>query len=537
MSEASQGGPAAGAVPALPAVQHEQWALQVIDAWKSFGATQALRGVDLTVAPGTIHILLGANGSGKSTLIRALAGYHSLDSGSMLVYGREVAGHEVSKESGLRFIHQDLALIPTLSVADNLAVSRGYVQGRSGTIRWVSEYANARRQLADVGLGSIDPRRQTSELSPVERTLVAVARALDEIDPARNILVLDEPTARLPQEQAARLIASLKDLSRRGLPVLYITHRLEELKDFGDAVTVLRDGRVVFSGAPTETSTRDLQTLIAGIEPGAEAPTVAVRDEAVMQAPRTGDGETPVLEVRGVSSHRLKNIDFFVRRGELCGVTGLVGSGRSELGRVIYGVQNYSSGEVRISGALMPQPRTKARLSRRVGYLPQERAFSVFSNLTIEDNVTMASLANLESWYGISKARARAASTRGIKDLKIRPPDPTRLLAVLSGGNQQKVALARWFQLPLDLLILDEPTQSIDVGAKADLMAAIKLRCQTNGLAVLWLDSDIDELVSYADRILVMTRGEISAEFVEPPFRSAEIIAAAYGRAPQEASK
>ena len=288
-------------------------ALEVSGAVKTFGATRALAGVGLRVLPGSVTALLGGNGSGKSTLIRALAGYHELDEGSVEVYGHPLENAEADGV-GLRFVHQDLALIPTLSVADNLAVGRGYVRNRVGSIRWRAEEARVREQLGGVGL-DVDPQTEIQELGPVDRTLVAIARALESIDTRRDVLVLDEPTARLPREEAARLLERLKALKARGLPILYITHRLEELAGFADETTILRDGREVYAGAFDDLPFARMRELIAGLEPG----TGDKRTAPTAPQPRT---TAAALEVRGVASERLRDVALEVHEGEVVAVTG-----------------------------------------------------------------------------------------------------------------------------------------------------------------------------------------------------------------------
>lgn len=498
--------------------------LEVTGAVKTFAATRALAGVNLSVRPGSVTALRGANGSGKSTLIRALAGFHDLDEGTILVHGLPPAEAE-SQGMGLRFVHQDLALIPTLSIADNLALGRGYARDRAGSIRWREEERRVRQQLEGVGV-HFDPQTEVRELGPVDRTLVAIARALESIDTRNDLLVLDEPTARLPQEEAASLIGRLKDLKRRGLPILYITHRLEELRGFADEATILRDGREVYAGAFDALPFARLRELIAGLEPGTgDRPTAPTAPQ-----PRT---TAVALELRGVSSARLRDIDLTVHAGEIVAVTGLVGSGRSELGRVVYGLQRFESGEVEIGGEAMRPPMSKARTALDSGYLSQERVTSLLAGLSVAENVTVASFAGMSSWYGLVSKRLRTAADEMIKLLQIRPPDPDGLVDVMSGGNAQKVAVARWLRIPLSLLILDEPTQSIDVGAKTDLMEAIRERARATGMGVLWLESDIEELVKYADRVLVMSDGRIEAEFSAQPFSVAEIVAHSYGRETQ----
>ncbi len=492
-------------------------ALMVTGATKRFGNALALDNVSLGVAQGTICALLGANGSGKSTLIRALAGYHLLDAGSVQIHGEDLNPHRLAEQgraAGLRFVHQDLALIPDLSIIDNLALGRGYVRDGSGTIRWRREEQRVRRELESVGVHAA-PSELVAHLGPVDRTLVAIARALDRLDGARNILVLDEPTARLPQSEAAKLIARLVALKQRGLPVVYVTHRLDEVYKLADAVTVLRDGRAAFSGPLSRLSGDDLHRLITGSAVRANRPRGSAEKSA---------GSKPVLEVKGVSSQRLTNINLTVHRGEVLGVTGLIGSGRSELGRIVYGLQSRTAGDVRVKG----EPIELALASRGIGYIPQDRRAGLFPGLSVEDNITITAAKRLNRWFGLSPKRVRDAAMQVIRSFQIRPADPVASVGILSGGNQQKVALGKWMQLPLELIILDEPTQAIDIGTKQDLMTTIKERARAEGLAVLWLESDIEELVKYADRIIVMNAGRASAEFSEPPFSLPEVLAEAY---------
>ncbi len=492
-------------------------ALMVTGATKRFGNALALDNVSLRVAQGSICALLGANGSGKSTLIRALAGYHLLDAGVVKIHGEELNPHRLAEQgraAGLRFVHQDLALIPDLSIMDNLALERGYVRDRVGGIRWRREEERVRRELQSVGVEA-SPRERVAHLGPVDRTLVAIARALDRLDGKHNILVLDEPTARLPQSEAAKLLARLVALKERGLPIVYVTHRLDEVYKLADAVTVLRDGREAFSGPLSTLGGDDLRSLITGGGARASRPLAAADARSA---------DALVLEVKDVSSRRLTNLSLKVHRGEVLGVTGLIGSGRSELGRIVYGLQAQTGGEVRINGKMI----AGALASRGVGYIPQDRRAGLFPGLSVQENITITAAERLNQWYGLSPKRVRDAAMQVIRSFQIRPADPMAPVGILSGGNQQKVALGKWLQLPLELVILDEPTQAIDIGTKQDLMTTIKERARAEGLAVLWLESDIEELVKYADRIIVMNAGRISAEFAEPPFRLPEVLAEAY---------
>jgi ribose transport system ATP-binding protein len=498
-------------------------ALKVTGATKRFGNSLALDGVGLSVRQGSVCALLGANGSGKSTLIRALAGYHMLDAGTVQMHGEDLNAHRLAEQgraAGLRFVHQDLALIPDLSITDNLALGRGYLVDRSGTIDWKREEERVRRELHSVGV-HVGPHERVSSLGPVDCTLVAIARALDRLDSNRNVLVLDEPTARLPQSEASKLIARLEALKERGLPIIYVTHRLDEVFRLADSVAVLRDGRVAFEGALSDLAPADLRGLLTGAAKASPQP--GRRDTK----PSAAAGSV-ALELKGVSSQRLNDISLRLHRGEVLGVTGLIGSGRSELGRIVYGLQAHSAGEVIIGRKTIPAGRASVRTSLGVGYIPQDRRSGLFPKLTVQENATITAVDRLNRWYGLSPKRLMDAGLKVIRSLQVRPADPNLPVGVLSGGNQQKVALGKWLQLPLEILVLDEPTQAIDIGTKQDLMTLIKDRARAEGLAVLWLESDIEELVRYADRIIVMSAGRVSAEFAEPPFDLPEVLAEAY---------
>ncbi len=498
-------------------------ALEIAGATKRFGNTLALDGVNLTVAQGTVCALVGANGSGKSTLIRALAGYHLLDDGVVHLHGQPLNLNrmaEQGKAAGLRFVHQDLALIPTLSITDNLALERGYLVDAFGSIAWRREEERVRQELATVGV-TMAPRERVLDLGPVDRALVAIARAMDHLNSARNLLVLDEPTARLPQSEANKLIDRLQAFKRRGLPIVYVTHRLDEVFRLADTVTVLRDGREVYAGPLSQLDRDDLRWLITGAAKKGQSWTG--HDLGAEPAA----GTDTVLELKNVCSRRLSEVSFKLRRGEILGVTGLIGSGRSELGRIVYGLQPHADGEVLVGGRPAATDPAESK-ARRIGYIPQDRRSGLFPGLSVLENVTVTAADRLKEWYGLSSQRLLNATASVIRSLQIKPDDPRAAVGVLSGGNQQKVALGKWLQLPLDLLILDEPTQAIDIGAKQDLMLTIQKRARAEGLAVLWLESDIEELVRYADRIIVMSAGRISAEFAQPPFDLAQVLAEAY---------
>lgn len=510
-------------------------ALSVRGVSKRFGNTRALRSVDFTVEAGTVHALLGHNGSGKSTLIKVLAGYYQQDEGVIAVGQQELPPHHNPRQAhaaGLRFVHQDLGLVPTLSVAENLALDVPYESDAAGTIRWRRQYVAANEELDKLEL-DVDPRRSVDRLGPVEQTMVAVARALQGIDYDRSVLFLDEPTARLPRSEVDRLLAILGTLKRRGVAVVYVTHRLDEVFVAADAVTILRDGERVFSAAVRDTDEAAVSKVIIGhAKEGTTtvgASTGATGRRAGFAADRRAGAADAVATLQNVSGRRVHDVSLRIFPGEIVAVTGLVGSGRSELGRLLYGIQPLAGGTVLLGGREMRKLSPRRCKAVGLGYSPQERGQGLVSGLGVGENLAVTSYLGLSGLWGISKHRIVRMAQGVISRLSIRPPEPDQVVDTLSGGNQQKVALGKWLRKRLSLLILDEPLQGIDVGAKSDIMGAIRTHTEQDGLAVLWMESDIQEVAKYADRTLVMRDGRLSVEL--PGHASKEtLLAAVYDR-------
>ena len=386
-------------------------ALRVTDATKRFGGTLALNAVSLNVRPHSIAALVGPDGSGKSTLIKALAGYHRLDSGTIEVFGQPI-DHQSDAGPDLRFVHQELALMPTLSIADNFASVNGYTRNRIGSIDWSVQYERVTEVLQQVSVFA-DPRTPVSDIGPVDRTLVAIARALHQMDVARGLLVLDEPTARLPLEQAMGLLGRLQSLRSQGLSVVYVTHRLQEVYEIADDVIVFGDGRSIHEGPLSDLPLERLQSLLAGARrPGGRETIKTLADDSIHD-------QRPVLEGRDLRSRRLNGVNLVVRAGEVIAVTGLIGSGRSELGRVVYGLQRREAGDILIEGKPASFPVADTLRMNAVGYVPQERSAGVLYTLTLGDNLTISSFNGLKSWFGLSRARFRQVAQRTIDSLGI----------------------------------------------------------------------------------------------------------------------
>lgn len=491
---------------------------------KAFGSTTVLSDIDLDFRSGEIHAVLGANGSGKSTLIKILAGYHAPTGGSINLHGKALnlpASRRELHDVGVRFVHQDLGLFESLTVAENLALTSGY-QKYGGAIRWSDQHRVARRDLDAVGLMNVDPRAQLSSLGPVEKTLVAMARAIRDLPPKRGVLVLDEPTARLPHGEVNELLERCRALRSNGVALVYVSHRLDEVFAMADRVTVLRDGRVILSCALTETSESELTAVITGHTEDAHV--VGGVSDRVSRPQRHA---SPILRLRSLSGPRVRNVDLDVHPGEIVAISGLIGSGRSELGRLIYGAQRHRAGSIEFDGKLVAAPSPRSSIAAGIGYVPQDRAQGGFRTFDLAQNVMIADPKSYLRLGALSPSLQTAAAIETISRFHVRPAVPRRLLGELSGGNQQKILLGKWLRLPLKLLVLDEPTYGVDVGARESIMSTISSYA-SQGLAVLWLDSDIDLVARHADRVVVMQQGQIVQELCGGTLTSDRIAAASY---------
>jgi ribose transport system ATP-binding protein len=476
--------------------------LRLRDVRKTFFGTAALRGADLDLNRGEVQALVGQNGSGKSTLIKILAGYHEPDDGTVIeVDGTEVdiENGEISRELGFRFVHQDLGLVADLSTVENLALGRGFDTGFGGRIRWSKERRSAEASMRDLGF-DFDVTRPTRELGAAERTGVAIARALWDWEEAK-ILVVDEPTAALPRNEVGMLFEAIRRVRERGLGVIYVSHRLDEVFALADSVTVLRDGLVAGHRRIDELDVDGLVALMVG-------------DVDLTVNSGSGGGATgPArLQVNGLCGAVVDNLDFEARAGEVLGLAGLTGSGREEVLRLIFGAL-ARNGEVLIDGSELTPEDPAAAVRAGVAFVPADRhgsgsvlAMSVKENTTITDLKRHSGPA---AW--LQKGSEHAEVTDWISELDIRPGDPDAVFATLSGGNQQKVVMAKWLRTKPAVLLLDEPTQGVDVGAKAAIHSLAR-KAAEEGAAAVVASSDGDELCAMCDRIIVLVDGEIGAE-------------------------
>jgi ribose transport system ATP-binding protein len=499
------------------ALHREPSALAVQGVSKTFAGTVALRSVDLDIQVGEVHALLGENGSGKSTVIKILSGYHEPDQGSEVsIAGTqlEFGSPEASYRLGCRFVHQDLGLIETSSIADNLALVAGF-PCRFGTVRRRDLNASAKRDLSKLGL-ELDPRRLVASLSPAERTGVAVARALHE-DPSTpvRLLVLDEPTATLPEREVERLLTIVRNVAKHGVGVLYVTHRLDEVFEVAQRITVLRDGQRVATVPVSQVDRSGLVTLLVGTE---------LDDVRAASDELPPEHDAPLLVADDLYAQHLVGVSLEIRPGDVLGIAGITGSGREGLLSALFGAQPISAGKVRVAGVVL-RPNQPARAMRAgIAYLPSDRkAFGAFLDLSTQENISISDLGRHWRWPKLSRRNERAETQEWIDRLDIRPRMAAGMpMAALSGGNQQKVLFAKWLRRSPRVLLLDEPTQGVDVGAKADLHLEI-LRAARAGAGIAISSSDTDELAALCHRVLVLRQGRIAEHLTGSRVTAAEI--------------
>jgi ribose transport system ATP-binding protein len=467
-------------------------ALSFRDVSKAFDGVAALSGVRFDVASSSIHALLGANGAGKSTLIKILSGFYRADSGEILVNGEP---H--SRSSSVSFIHQDLALVPDFTVAENIALLNGYPRV-SGRISWKAVRREATQVMSGIADG-IDVDSKVSELSRADQSLVAIARA---VAAKSSAIVLDEPTASLPDADVDRLFEILLRLKASGMSVLYVSHRLDEIRRISDHVTVLRDGRVIADKSIDDITDSQVVSAIVG-------------SAVVNPVRRPLERESPiVLSVRDARVvEGSETIEFDLRRGEILGLAGLRGAGQELVGRAVAGIETLQQASYEIDGRPVDLMSVRQAIKSGIGFATSRREQEALAmTLTARENFFLNPAATKRRYKRRLLAGAERRDSRQLaSDVHLRPADPEAVVATFSGGNQQKVVLGRWLSFDLKALILEEPTMGIDVGARAEIYTLIHALAD-DGLSVLVISSDFEELVTVCDRVLVFDRGAIRKE-------------------------
>jgi ribose transport system ATP-binding protein len=480
-------------------------ALRLSAVSKTFGATRALRSVDLAIGGGEIHGLLGENGSGKSTLVKVLTGYHAPDPGGALEAWEAAVPLPVRspERHGIAVIHQDLGLVESMSVTENIGVGVGYAARPFGPVRWNREKAAVSETLAALGV-DLDPDCPVAELTAAERTLVAIARARRQIERHggdRLLLVLDEPTVALPPRETEQILGLMRTLAARGDAILFISHRLAEVLAVTDRVTVLRDGEVVASSPSAGANEAELARLILGRSLGAFYPT-----------PEVGPAETVALRAEGLSGRTLRDASFTVREREIVGFTGLTGQGHEELPALLAGAARPRSGTVQVGGrriAAVPRSALDAGLAlvpanrRRDGLWPEASAW---------ENLSLPVLrGHLRARTYLDPRSERAAADALVARFDVRPADARLPTTAFSGGNQQKIVMAKWLQRTPSVLLLDEPTQGVDAGARRQLLEIV-CAAAAEGTAVAVFSTDLEQLAAVCHRVLVFHAGRVTHE-------------------------
>jgi rhamnose transport system ATP-binding protein len=463
---------------------------------KSFGAVRALKGVSFELEAGEVHALVGENGAGKSTLIKIVTGAHAPDEGTVEVQGRAVEANDPvrARALGIAAIYQQPALFPDLTVAENIALGLEPA-GAWRRVRWGERQARARRLLDQIG-ASIDPETHVRRLTMPEQQLVEIARSLGA---DARILIMDEPTASLSDKEVEHLFGVIRELKAQGVGIIYISHRLEELPQIADRVTALRDGTFVGTRRMDEVTRADLIRLMVGRELSAVFPKVDVP---------IGD---VVLDVVGLGCREsgVHGVTLQVRAGEILGLAGLMGAGRTELARILVGLTPADAGEIRLRGRPVAIVTPGEAIANGIAYVPEDRRrHGVILELSVAINTTLATLREVSSYGMIDFGRERAVAAGYVERLGIKTASVESPVGNLSGGNQQKVALARWLAAEPAVLILDEPTQGVDVGAKAEIHR-LMVELAGRGLAIVMISSELPEVLGMSDRIAVMHGGTV----------------------------
>ncbi len=490
--------------------------IDLVGVAKRFGGVQALRGVDLALYPGEVHALVGENGAGKSTLVKILAGVHRADTGVIRVASEEVVFHGPldARHRGVAVIHQHATLFPDLDVAENVFMGR-QPQDRAGRVDWGAMYREVARLLGTLGV-RLNVRAPVRGLSVADQQLVEIAKALSF---EARVLVMDEPTASLSAREVDRLFAIVQRLRERGVAILFVSHRLEEVFAISDRITVFRDGAHVVTARAKDLSTEETIRHMVGRRLEALFP----KEEAEMGG--------VVLEVRGLTRPGyFRDIGFALRRGEILGLFGLVGAGRTEVARVIFGADRADAGEIRVEGRLVTIDSPLTALRHGIGYVPEDRhGQGLVLDFPIGANVTLPILPRLSRLGLLDQRRERRLARAYAEQLQVKAAGLEQAASALSGGNQQKVVLAKWLATDPKVLILDEPTRGIDIGTKAEVHRIVS-HLATQGMAIVLISSELPEVLAMADRVLVMHEGRITAEFPRGQAGQERVMFAATGQ-------
>ncbi len=471
--------------------------LRMEDICKTFHGIKALDKVNFDLYPGEVHTLVGENGAGKSTLMKILSGSYQSDSGSIFINEKQtqIKSPADAIEIGIGIVYQEFMLAPHLSVAENIFIGREPVK-YGDLLDWSKMYENTATLLEELNV-RIDPKTRVEDLTVAKRQLVEIAKIISQ---KPTILILDEPTSSLSDSEVEVLFEKIQVLKSHGIGIIYISHRMDEIKRIADRVTVLRDGQYI---GTLEKKQIDLKRIIEMM--------VGRKDTAIYKRERKIIKRNPVLEVKNLSNDKVKNISFQLHEGEILGFAGLMGAGRSEAMRAIFGIDPTDKGEIFIRGKRIDITHPKEAVRQGIGFAPEDRKEqALFLEKDICTNVSIAMLYKRKG--GIRSPQKEYSLTKEfVKKLNIQTPNIYQLTKRLSGGNQQKVVISRWLSIDPDILILDEPTRGIDVGAKTEIYEILS-KMVDKGVAAILVSSELQELLAVADRIIVMHEGEITGE-------------------------
>ena len=490
---------------------------------KAFAGVQALRDAHFELRAGEVHALMGENGAGKSTLMKVLAGVYTADAGQITLAGQPVApdSPHAAQALGIRIVHQELNLMPHLSAAQNIFIGREPRRWGGLLLDEAALNTQAQRIFAQMHL-DLDPRTPVGELTVARQQMVEIAKALSFDS---RLLVMDEPTAALNNAEIAELFRLIRQLRERGVGIVYISHKMDELKQISDRVTVMRDGQTIDTVATASTPVASIIALMVGRE-------LAASDEAV---PDTAD-HAEVLRVSGLSRGKaVRNAAFGLRRGEILGLAGLMGAGRTELARAIFGADAIDAGEIHVHGQPVRIRSPKDAVALGIGYLSEDRKhFGLATGLDVQTNVALASLGSFAKGGWLDDAAVRATAQDYAQRLAIKTPSVEQAVRLLSGGNQQKIVIAKWLLRDCDILFFDEPTRGIDVGAKSEIYKLLRALAQ-QGKAIVMISSELPEILRLSHRILVMCEGRITGELSAAEATQEKIMQLATQREPTPA--
>jgi ribose transport system ATP-binding protein len=483
---------------------------------KSFPGVQALKDVNFEVVPGEIHALVGENGAGKSTLMKALTGGQPADEGRIIWQGQEVniQAPADAQTLGISMIHQELSLLPYMTVGQNVFLGREPAGVLPGLIKWSQLYSQTEELLKRLNL-DIKPTVETQELSIAQQQMVEVAKALS-ID--ANLIAMDEPTSSLTEQETEVLFSIMRNLKAQGVSLIFISHRLEEVFEICDRITILRDGRHIATRPASELDQNQIVSLMVGRE---------IDDMYHYKETERGD---VVLSSADLSEgQELRSVSFDLYGGEILGIAGLVGAGRTALAETLFGIRRATSGTVKFNDESVKIQSPKQAIRRGMGFVPEDRKLQgLFLNMAVRENINMSNMGQVSNFGFVNRQHANEMASDYVEKLDIRTPGLRQRVGNLSGGNQQKVVIARWLTLAPKVLILDEPTRGVDVGAKAEIHSLMR-QLAAEGVGVLMISSELPEILGVSDRVLVMHEGRIAAEFSREEATQDKIMHAATG--------